>query len=72
MLAKYIRIDGVNGGTGHGVFLLGRSLVGMTFRARCRAYEAISCAIPFSGPPAGRLNPGRGGHRHADGSRSLS
>ena len=64
MLAKYVRVGGRNGGAGHGMFLLGRSLGSMTFRARCRAHVTVSCGVAFGGPPAGRLNPCCGGHGH--------
>jgi hypothetical protein len=42
MLAKYLGVGGANGGTGHGVFLLGRNFGSVTFRARCRAHVTVS------------------------------
>jgi hypothetical protein len=42
MLAKYLRIGGVNGGAGHGVFLLASNHGSMTLRARRRAHITIS------------------------------
>jgi len=72
MLAKYLGVGGANGGAGHGVFLLSRNLGSMTSRTRCRTHVTIPCGVLFGGPPAGRLNPRYGEHRHAGGRGSLS
>jgi hypothetical protein len=42
VLAKYLRIGGVNGGASHRVFLLARHLGSMTSRARRRAHVTIA------------------------------
>jgi hypothetical protein len=57
MLAKYLRFASGNGSAGHGMFLLGRDLRGVTLRARRRAHITASRSIAFGGPPSGRLNP---------------
>jgi hypothetical protein len=42
MLTKYFRIGGANGGMGHGVGLLGRSSMRVTFGACGRAGVTLS------------------------------
>jgi hypothetical protein len=42
VLAKYLRGGGTNGGMGHGIGLLGRNSMGVTFRAGGRADVAVS------------------------------